>query len=142
MKQRLVILLCTVMVMVGFASTALAAGQNNLIGVVNVQYILQNYPGINDLVQQISNEKARLQENFDKQAQNMSADEKKSLSTQLSEQYAKFEQSKMEPVHNNIRKTILKVAKENNIENVVNSSAMVVGGKDLTKDVVDALKKK
>lgn len=141
MKNKIIAFLCTVIMALGFSANAFAAEQSNLIGVVNVQYILQSYPGINDLMQQISKEKVRLQEEFNKQSQNMSDQDKAALSSKLSNQYAKFEQSKLEPVQKEIRKTILKVAKANNIANVVNSGAMVAGGKDLTKDVVEALKK-
>ena len=53
---------------------------------------------------------------------------------------AKFEQGKYEPINKKIRKTILSVAKSNGIDSVVNAGAMIAGGKDLTKEVITALK--
>ena len=46
MKNKLFALLCSLMMALGFSSTALAADQSALVGFVNVQYVLQNYPGI------------------------------------------------------------------------------------------------
>ena len=46
----------------------------------------------------------------------------------------------MAPVQRKINKTILDVAKANNIDSVVNMNAMVAGGKDLTDEVIKALK--
>ena len=62
------------------------------------------------------------------------------LAEKLSKQLAEFEQKKMAPVQKKINKTILDVAKANNIDSVVNMNAMVAGGKDLTDEVIKALK--
>lgn len=70
----------------------------------------------------------------------MSDADKQALAEKLSKQLAEFEQKKMAPVQKKINKTILDVAKANNIDSVVNMNAMVAGGKDTTDEVIKALK--
>ena len=55
---------------------------------------------------------------------------------------AQFEQGKYEPINKKIRRTILRVAKTNNIDSVVNAGAMIAGGKDLIQEVIAALNAK
>lgn len=139
MKKKLMAFVCLLLLMSGFASTALAAEQSSLVGFVNVPYVLQNYPGIKDILQKISDEKVRLQNQYNEQAKDMPDSDKNALSTNLSQEYAKFEQNTMAPVQQKIQNTIAKVAKDNGIKNVVNSNAMLFGGKDLTGEVIKAL---
>ena len=141
MRKQVLTLLCALIMTMGVASTALAAEQNNLLGVINVQYVLNNYPGIKEITQQLIDEKKSLQQKYDAESQNLSAEEKTTLSNNLGQEYAKFEKSTMGPVEEKIQKTIAKVAKDNGIQNVVNSNAMVFGGKDITQDVVKELNK-
>ena len=139
MKNKLVAFLCTMIMTFGFVGNAFAAEQNNLLGFVNVQYVLQNYPGIKDILTTVNAEKVRLQKDFDAQAPALGDSEKNALSVKLSQEFAKFEQSKMDPVNKSIQKAISKAAKNNGIANVVNSNTMLFGGKDLTEEVVKSL---
>lgn len=139
MKNKLFALLCSLMMALGFSSTALAADQSALVGFVNVQYVLQNYPGIKDVLQQISDEKVRLQNQYNEQSQSLSDADKNAMSSNLSQEYNKYENNAMAPVQQKIQKTIAKIAKEHGIQNVVNSNSMLYGGKDLTEEIVKAL---
>ena len=139
MKKKLMALVCSLMMALGFSSTALAADQSSLVGFVNVQYVLQNYPGIKDVLQQISDEKVRLQNQYNEQSQSLSDTDKNAMSANLSQEYNKYENNTMAPVQQKIQKTIAKIAKEHGIQNVVNSNSMLYGGKDLTEEVVKAL---
>ena len=139
MKKKFIALVCSVIMVLGFSSTALAAEENDLVGFVNVQFVLQNYPGVKDILQQISEEKAHLQSQYNEQAQNLSDVEKKDLNNNLNKEFAEFEKSKMSPVQANIQKAIAKAAKKNGITSVVNSNSMLFGGKDLTEEEVKEL---
>ena len=139
MKKKLIALVCSLMMALGFSSTALAADQSALVGFVNVQYVLQNYPGIKDVLQQISDEKVRLQNQYNEQSQSLSDTDKNAMSANLSQEYNKYENNTMAPVQQKIQKTIAKIAKEHGIQNVVNSNSMLYGGKDLTEEIVKAL---
>ena len=139
MKKKLTSLLATLLLSLGISSSALAAEAGCLLGVVNLQQILQNYPGINQIMQEINAEKNRIQADVNAQATNMSEKEKAELVIKANKAFADYEQSKLEPVQKKIKRTIDRVAKTNNIQNVVNANVMVSGGKDLTTEVIQAL---
>ena len=136
MKKKLMTLLMSAVMALGISASAFAAP----VGVVNVNAIVNSYPGITEIAKSVAQEKNRLQEEFNKQSANMNDAEKQALAEKLSKQLADFEQKKMAPVQRKINKTILDVAKANNIGSVVNMNAMVAGGKDLTDEVIKALK--
>ncbi|MBR6636536.1 MAG: OmpH family outer membrane protein [Phascolarctobacterium sp.] len=137
MKKKLMTLLCSLLMALGFSASALAAE----VGYVDWNAVVANYPGIKNVAVEIANEKARLQAQFDEQAKALATDKEKiELANKLNAQMAKFEQGKYEPINKKIRKTILTVAKTNGIDSVVNAGAMIAGGKDLTKEVIAALK--
>lgn len=135
MKKLSTLLMSAVMAL-GISASAFAAP----VGVVNVNAILNNYPGITEIAQSVAQEKARLQDEINKQSANMSDADKQALAQKLNQQLADFEQKKMTPVQKKINKTILSVAKAHDIDSVVNMNAMVAGGKDLTDEVIKALK--
>ena len=135
MKKLSTLLMSAVMAL-GISASAFAAP----VGVVNVNAILNNYPGITEIAQSVAQEKARLQDEFNKQSANMSDADKQALAQKLNQQLADFEQKKITPVQKKINKTILSVAKAHDIDSVVNMNAMVAGGKDLTEEVIKALK--
>ena len=130
-------LLCSFLMAIGFSASAFAAE----VGYVDWNTVVANYPGIKNVATEIANEKARLQEQFNTEAKALASDQEKiALAQKLNQQLAKFEQAKYEPINKKIRKTILSVAKSKGIDSVVNAGAMIVGGKDLTKEVITALK--
>ena len=93
------------------------------------------------MCQEVVAEKTRLQAQFNEQARALTTDKEKiELANKLNAQMAKFEQRKYEPINKKIRETILSVAQANKVDSVVNANAMIVGGKDLTKKVIAALK--
>ena len=102
---------------------------------------MANYPGIKQVAQEVVAEKTRLQAQFNEQAKALTTDQEKiELANKLNAQMAKFEQRKYEPINKKIRETILSVAQANKVDSVVNANSMIVGGKDLTKKVITALK--
>lgn len=143
MKKKLTSLLATVLLTFGISASALAAEAGCMLGWVNMPQILQNYPGINQIMQDINAEKARIQQDVNTQAEKLTDDKAKiELVQKANKELAAFEQSKLEPVQKKIKRTIDKVAKNNNIQSVVNANIMVSGGKDLTQEVIQALNPK
>lgn len=142
MKNKLIALVCSLLMVFGFTTTALAADQTTFVGFVNVQYVLQNYPGIKDILQQISDEKMKLQSQYAEQAKELSDADKNALNANISKEYSAFETKTMAPVQKKIQRAIARVAKNNGIQNVVNSNSMLYGGKDLTEEVVKNLQDK
>lgn len=137
MKKKLMTLFCSLLMALGFSTSAFAAE----LGFVDWNAVVANYPGIKEVAQEVVAEKNRLQAQFNEQAKALTTDQEKiELANKLNAQMAKFEQGKYEPINKKIRRTILRVAKTNNIDSVVNAGAMIAGGKDLTQEVITALK--
>ena len=141
MKKIFLLLVSIMILSLGFMGTSFAAEGNNQLGYVNVKYVLQNYPGMNTILQEINTEKARLQKEFSTQSKDMNATDKNKLGQQFNQTMAQYEQQKLGPVQKSVRDTIAKVAKAKGITNVVDSGVMLFGGKDLTKDILNSLKK-
>ena len=142
MKQKLLAFVMTIMMSLGLCSSALAAENDGVVGFVNMQAIVASYPGIKDIAQEIANKRNELQKSFNEQAKALDAKAQQDLQQKLNKELAAFEDKKMAPVQKEIRTTIDQVAAAKGIKSVVNIQAMVTGGKDLTGDVVKALKTK
>lgn len=142
MKKKLLAFIMTLMMSLGLCSTSLAAENDGVVGFVNMQAIVASYPGIKDIAQEIANKRNELQKSFNEQAKNLDAQAQQDLQQKLNKELADFEAKKMAPVQKEIRTTIDQVAAAKGIKSVVNIQAMVSGGKDLTGDVVKALKNK
>ena len=132
----------TIMMSLGLCSSALAAGNDGVVGFVNMQAIVASYPGIKDIAQEIANKRNNLQKSFNEQAKNLDTKAQQDLQQKLNKELADFEAKKMAPVQKTIRTTIDQVAAAQGIKSVVNIQAMVTGGKDLTGEVVKVLKNK
>ena len=137
MKKKFMTLLCSALMALGFNTSAFAGE----LGFVYWNAVVANYPGIKEVAQEVVAEKTRLQEQFNEQAKTLATDKEKiELANKLNAQMAKFEQRKYDPINKKIRETILSVAQANKVDSVVNANVMIVGGKDLTKKVITALK--
>lgn len=137
MKKKFMTLLCSLLMTLGFSASAFAGE----LGFVDWNAVVANYPGIKEVAQEVVAEKTRLQAQFDEQAKALTTDKEKiELANKLNAQMAKFEQRKYDPINKKIRETILSVAQANKVDSVVNANVMIVGGKDLTKKVITALK--
>ena len=137
MNKKLMTLLCSALMALGFSTSTFAAE----VGFVDWNAVVANYPGIKEVAQEVVAEKTRLQAQFNTESKALATDKEKiELANKLNAQMAKFEQGKYEPINKKIRRTILRVAKTNNIDSVVNAGAMIAGGKDLTQEVIAALK--
>ena len=141
MKKTILSFLMAVVMSLGICSTSLAAqAEPGVIGFVNMQVVLNSYPGIRDIAQQIANKQTALQKDFDAKAKDMEMQAKLDLQAKYNQELATFEDTKMAPVKKKIDKTIKKVAAEKGIKSVVNINAMVSGGEDLTDEVIAGLK--
>jgi outer membrane protein len=81
-------------------------------------------------------ERQKAQQEFESKAASLDDSGKQALGEKLSQQVAKREQDLMGPIQKKVQKAIATVAKRAGINSVVDSSAMLYGGKDLTGDVI------
>jgi len=142
-KKQILSLLVAVLVCVGFAGvlspkTVLAA---DTIGFVNVQRVFASYPDISSARAAIGLEQKKAQEEFQSKAAGLDDEGKRALDKTLTERIAQREDELMGPIQKKILAAINKVAKAQGISTVFDSAAIVVGGKDITKDVIDVISK-
>lgn len=153
MKKLIYTLFLASLMAFGAMSTALAADKTdvyvpsaattdaaNYIGYVNVEAVMQNYPGIKDIYAKLDDAHQKAQDEFNKKAPSLDEQGRYDLNNKLTKQVNDQERALMTPVMDKIHATILKVANEKGIKNVVDSGAMLAGGVDLTQDVVNAIK--
>ncbi|MPL97189.1 hypothetical protein SDC9_43377 [bioreactor metagenome] len=143
MKKQILSLLVAVLVCVGFAGvlspkTVLAA---DTIGFVNVQRVFASYPDISSARAAIGLEQKKAQEEFQSKAAGLDDEGKRALDKTLTERIAQREDELMGPIQKKILAAINKVAKAQGISTVFDSAAIVTGGKDITKDVIDVISK-
>ena len=142
-KKQILSLLVAVFVCLGFAGvlspkTALAA---DTIGFVNVQRVFASYPDISSAKAAIGLEQKKAQEEFQSKAANLDDEGKRALDKTLTERINQREDELMGPIQKKILAAINKVAKAQGLTTVLDSAAVVVGGKDITKDVIDIVSK-
>lgn len=137
MKKFMLLIMTAMFFSFGICSNSFAA----TVGFVNIQEVVNNYPGIKDIAQQIVDKQVSLQKEFNNKSKSLDDKSKIELQNKMNKELADFEDKKMAPVNKNIKEIVLKVAASKGIDSVVNHKVMVVGGEDLTDDVVKSLKK-
>ncbi len=142
-KKRLLTFLFALVLAIGCSTTAFAAENNSgVIGYVDTQRVMQAYPDIQMTMSAIDLERQKAQQEFDSKAASLDDQGKQKLGDQLVQQVNKREADLMNPIQDKVRKAIIKVAKDQGINSVVDASAMLAGGKDLTDDVIAEITKK
>ena len=122
MKKSLLTLIMALVMALACATSAFAED----LGYVNVERVFRSYPDIQTTMSVINLEK-------------LDDKGRRELGEKLSAQVDKKEASLLNPIREKIRKTIGQVAKAHGIANVVDASAVVFGGKDLTEEVIAAV---
>lgn len=136
MKKQIMTFILTVVMALGICGAVSAAEAGNVVGYVNVQQVFQSYPDIKTTMSAVDLERQKAQQEFESKAASLDDSGKQALGEKLSQQVAKREQDLMGPIQKKVQKAIATVAKRAGINSVVDSSAMLYGGKDLTGDVI------
>jgi len=136
MKKSLLTLIMAMIMALACATSAFAAEE---LGYVNVERVFRSYPDIQTTMSVINLERQKAENEFNEKAQNLDDKGRRELGEKLSMQVDKKEASLLNPIREKIRKTIGQVAKAHGINNVVDASAVVFGGKDLTEEVIAAV---
>lgn len=123
------------------SNNSAAVDPANYIGYVDVETVMQNYPGIKEIYAKLDEQHQQAQDEFNKKAPSLDEQGRYDLNNKLTKQVNDQERKLMNPVMQKIHDTILQVAAQKGIKNVVDSGAMLAGGVDLTQDVVNAIKK-
>lgn len=113
-------------------------------GFVNYAAVLQASPEFAQAQREMVSVQQTLQQQFDTQSKNMNDRQKQELLTKLQKdlqmRQEAIQRSKVVPALRKIQAAIEAAAKKNGIDFVVQESAWLYGGKDLTQEVIDRLK--
>ena len=135
MKKSLLTLIMALVMALACATSAFAED----LGYVNVERVFRSYPDIQTTTSVINLERQKAENEFNEKAPKLDDKGRRELGEKLSAQVDKKEASLLNPIREKIRKTIGQVAKAHGIANVVDASAVVFGGKDLTEEVIAAV---
>lgn len=138
MKKRLLAVIFSVLTLFGVCgivapNEVLAAEQ---IGYVNVQKVFTSYPDVKSAIAAIDLERQNAQYQFNEQSASLDANSKADLNKKLSEQVNNKEKEMLGPIQKKISEAIIKVAKAQGINAVLDGSTILFGGKDLTEEVI------
>lgn len=136
MKKSLLTLIMALVMALACTTSVFAAEE---LGYVNVERVFRSYPDIQTTMSVINLERQKAENEFNEKAPKLDDKGRRELGEKLSAQVDKKEASLLNPIREKIRKTIGQVAKAHGIANVVDASAVVFGGKDLTEEVIAAV---
>ncbi|MBQ0108080.1 MAG: OmpH family outer membrane protein [Phascolarctobacterium sp.] len=124
----------------GFGGANVAeAAANSAIGVVDFQRLVTSSPNINNVRNTMKNEVMAAEKDFQNKAKSMSDQEKQKFGQQLQTRLMNRENELMTPVINAINAAIKKVADKKGLSVVVHKNVVVLGGVDITEEVVKAM---
>ena len=109
-------------------------------GYVNMDAVFEACPGTNEAAVELRQLQADLQKQFEAEAPELEEAAKVKLEQDLNEKLAKRQQELMDPIQRRIIRAIKEVAQEKGIPQIVKAEVILYGGKDLTKDVIAAVK--
>jgi len=147
--KKLRLLISTLICMVVFVSCTSAASAKDF-GVVDLNKVIENYTKAQEVTADLKVKEAELQKFVvEAQKQLKEADtpvEKKNLEEKLGEQFnikrqafAKEQTQKWQEIEDEIFEQIEEMAKNKNLEMVFNQKSVIVGGVDITDEVIKQL---
>ena len=110
------------------------------VGCVNRQQVFTAYPGIEDLMNRVQSMRNEAQKDYDTNAKDLPATDKKAYSDKLALQEAQREDELMKPVSDKIEAAIKAVAEAKGLTVIVDATTVVYGGTDITADVISKVK--
>lgn len=142
--KRILLAAITVMAFLGtftFAGTPNTAGAAEAtVGYVNMDAVFEACPGTNEAAVELRQLQATLQKQFEEESPPLDDAAKAKLEQELNAKLAKRQQELMDPIQKRISRAIRQVAQEKGIPQIVKAEVILYGGKDLTKDVITAVK--
>ena len=151
MKKKKFLLLVTLFVVV-FSSTAFAAAAKKnaassstvlSVGIVDQEEVLNNHPGLSKARQQLA-DAARKKENEARAAADKESDNAKKAEAVRAKrlELAQEEQKIMAPIYRDCEQAVREVAARKKLTLVLSKFVVLIGGEDITQDVIQQLAKK
>ncbi len=133
-------LVCTVMIIgmvfgVTNLSVIKAAAEPSVVGYIDGATIQNSYPALMTAIENINNEKTRLEAELNSKAEGQDATTIAKLQEQYNETFNNYAQKQLEPVSTKMNNAVEAAAKEKGVTIVVDYSVVHYGGIDLTQAV-------
>jgi len=152
--KKIMLLVVAISIVMSLAAVACAASKKNntaaastasveSVGVVDRGQILDNHPGLNAARQKLA-EIARQKENEAKAAADKETDTaKKAQAVQAKRmELAQEEQKLMAPIYHDCEQAVREVAVKKKLTLVLDKFVVLIGGTDITQDVIQQLSRK
>lgn len=110
------------------------------IAYVDMQQLFQNHPQKKSSEEELENEAEKLKEELRNKAQTMDKEARQQLLEEYQSQLSKEEEELVNNVLTDINQKINQVAQERNISLVLDKSAVIYGGENLTAVVLEEIK--
>lgn len=124
------------------AAKAPAAAADS-VGIVDIEEVTSNHPGMANARQQMSN-LSRQKENEARAAADKETDNAKKAQVvqQKRMELAQEQQKLMDPIFRDCQQAVREVATSKKLSLVLNKSVVLIGGVDITQDVIQRLQRK
>jgi outer membrane protein len=124
-------------VIISQPSTIYAESNNtSAVGVVDYQLLIEQHPDALQAEAAMNAAAAQAKSDFDAKSVTMNDNEKKSYYQQLQQGLQIKQQNLLEAIKNKVNAAVKAVANSKGLKNVVDKSAVVYGGQDITDDVM------
>lgn len=141
MKKILMMAVLTVASLFAFTGTpVVVSAAEATVGYIDMDAVFEACPGTNEAATELRQLQTQLQQEFEEKSPELEDSEKAKLEQELNAKLAKRQQELMDPIQRRILRAIKAVAQEKGIPQIVKADVILYGGKDLTKDVIVAVK--
>lgn len=119
---------------------ASAASSSN-VGVIDYNQVMAQHPQMQTTQQQFRQAVTEAQQDFEARSADMSDQEKQDYYMQTQQRLQQKNQELLEPLESSVKSAVEDVAKNRGLSVVIEKSAVVYGGQDITQDVIKKLSK-
>ena len=119
----------------------LASAASSSVGVIDYQAVASQSPKVQELNKAMQQEEQNAQKDFEEKSAGMNDQEKAEYYQQTMQRLQQKAVELREPVVNDINDAVKKVAEAKGLQVVLEKTAVVYGGQDITQDVVSKLSK-
>ena len=141
MFKKIFLLSFVLIALLGFSFTANAAKGEPVkdVGYVNVYLVSNNYPALLEAEKKIGAAEAQMKQEFNEQAKTLSGKELAAYARQLETRFSQLVAETMNPITAKLNQAVSETAKEKGLSVVVNDNMIIIGGIDITEDVIKKL---
>ncbi|MBE6074417.1 MAG: OmpH family outer membrane protein [Selenomonas ruminantium] len=123
------------------SGSGIASAASSNVGIVDYNQIMSQHPQVQTANTEMQQAVQDAQKEFESKAANMNDQEKHDYYQQTQQRLQQKQQELMEPIMKNVEESVKKVAEQKGLSVVLEKSAVVYGGTDITQDVVKQVSK-